>query len=189
VSIQNLIIYRSSVLHSILEELSLNLNYNIYDIEDENSLNDKIKNLNNYLIISSKKLSYIDNQLILYNTPINISKLLEKINIEFLKLHFNNQSKIKISRYTIDINSKTMQLNDSKLKLTEKEINIILYLSKSDNSVDIDELQKKVWSYQSEVETHTVETHIYRLRKKIFKIFDDDQFIISEKKGYLIKKL
>jgi len=189
VSIQNLIIYRSSVLHSILEELSLNLNYKIYDIEDENSLNDKIKNLNNYLIISSKKLSYIDNQLILYNTPINISKLLEKINIEFLKLHFNNQSKIKISRYTIDINSKTMQLNDAKLKLTEKEINIILYLSKSDNSVDIDELQKKVWSYQSEVETHTVETHIYRLRKKIFKIFDDDQFIISEKKGYLIKKL
>jgi len=189
VSIQNLIIYRSSVLHSILEELSLTLNYKIYDIEDENSLNDKIKNLNNYLIISSKKLSYIDNQLILYNTPINISKLLEKINIEFLKLHFNNQSKIKISRYTIDINSKTMQLNDAKLKLTEKEINIILYLSKSDNSVDIDELQKKVWSYQSEVETHTVETHIYRLRKKIFKIFDDDQFIISEKKGYLIKKL
>jgi hypothetical protein len=189
VSIQNLIIYRSSVLHSILEELSLNFNYKIYDIEDENSLNDKIKNLNNYLIISSKKLSYIDNQLILYNTPINISKLLEKINIEFLKLHFNNQSKIKISRYTIDINSKTMQLNDAKLKLTEKEINIILYLSKSDNSVDIDELQKKVWSYQSEVETHTVETHIYRLRKKIFKIFDDDQFIISEKKGYLIKKL
>ena len=188
-SIQNLIIYRSSVLHSILKELSLNLNYKIYDIEDENSLNDKIKNLNNYLIISSKKLSYIDNQLILYNTPINISKLLEKINIEFLKLHFNNQSKIKISRYTIDINSKTMQLNDAKLKLTEKEINIILYLSKSDNSVDIDELQKKVWSYQSEVETHTVETHIYRLRKKIFKIFDDDQFIVSEKKGYLMKKL
>ena len=188
-SIQNLIIYRSSVLHSILKELSLNLNYKIYDIEDENSLNDKIKNLNNYLIISSKKLSYIDNQLILYNTPINISKLLEKINIEFLKLHFNNQSKIKISRYTIDINSKTMQLNDAKLKLTEKEINIILYLSKSDNSVDIDELQKKVWSYQSEVETHTVETHIYRLRKKIFKIFDDDQFIVSEKRGYLIRKL
>ena len=82
-----------------------------------------------------------------------------------------------------------MQLNDAKLKLTEKEINIILYLSKSDNSVDIDELQKKVWSYQSEVETHTVETHIYRLRKKIFKIFDDDQFIVSEKKGYLIRKL
>ena len=188
-SIQNLIIYRSSVLHSILDELSLNFNYKIYDIEDGNSLNDKIKNLNNYLIISNKKLSYIDNQLILYNTPINISKLFEKINIEFLKLHFNNQSKIKISRYTIDINSKTMQLNDAKLKLTEKEINIILYLSKSDNSVDIDELQKNVWSYQSEVETHTVETHIYRLRKKIFKIFDDDQFIISEKKGYLIKKL
>jgi len=71
--------------------------------------------------------------------------------------------------------------------LTEKEIKTIIYLSKSDKPVSIEELQKKVWSYQSDIETHTVETHIYRLRKKILNTFNDSQFIFSEKKGYHIK--
>ena len=80
-----------------------------------------------------------------------------------------------------------MIANNIKLKLTEKEINTITYLSKSDKPVSIDELQKKVWSYQSDIETHTVETHIYRLRKKILNTFNDKDFIISEKNGYQIK--
>jgi DNA-binding response OmpR family regulator len=80
-----------------------------------------------------------------------------------------------------------MLKKDNKLKLTEKEINTITYLSKSDKPVSIDELQEKVWSYQSDIETHTVETHIYRLRKKILKTFNDKDFIISEKNGYQIK--
>ena len=80
-----------------------------------------------------------------------------------------------------------MLKNNIKLKLTEKEINTITYLSKSDKPVSIEELQKKVWSYQSDIETHTVETHIYRLRKKIFNTFNDSNFIISEKNGYQIK--
>ena len=74
-----------------------------------------------------------------------------------------------------------------KLKLTEKEINTITYLSKSDKPVSVDELQEKVWSYQSDMETHTVETHIYRLRKKILTTFNDNNFITSEKNGYQIK--
>ena len=80
-----------------------------------------------------------------------------------------------------------MLIKDNKLKLTEKEINTITYLSKSDKPVSIDELQDKVWSYQSDIETHTVETHIYRLRKKILNTFNDKDFIISEKNGYQIK--
>ena len=80
-----------------------------------------------------------------------------------------------------------MLMNNVKLKLTEKEINTIIYLSKSNKPVSIDELQAKVWSYQSEIETHTVETHIYRLRKKIFSTFSDNGFIISKKNGYQIK--
>ena len=186
-SIQNLIIYRSSVLHSILEELSLNLNYKIYDIEDENSLNDKIKNFNHYLIASNKRYSNIDAQIVLDNLPINIFKLIEKINIEFLKQQFNNQSEFQINKYKIDLNSRELLLNSSKLKLTEKEINTIIYISKSNKPVSIDELQEKVWSYQSDIETHTVETHIYRLRKKILKTFNDNEFIISKKDGYHIK--
>ena len=80
-----------------------------------------------------------------------------------------------------------MSTNSTKLKLTEKEINTITYLSKSINPVKIDELQEKVWSYQSNIETHTVETHIYRLRKKILNTFNDNEFIISKKNGYQIK--
>ena len=70
--------------------------------------------------------------------------------------------------------------------MTEKENNTIIFLSKSKKPVSVSELQKKVWSYQSDIETHTVETHIYRLRKKISKAFNDKQFIISEKNGYFI---
>ena len=80
-----------------------------------------------------------------------------------------------------------MIMNNKNLKLTEKEINTITYLSNSNEPVSINELQKKVWSYQSDIETHTVETHIYRLRKKILNTFDDNNFIISEKNGYKIK--
>ena len=87
----------------------------------------------------------------------------------------------------IDLNSREMLIKDNKLKLTEKEINTIIYLSKSNNPVSIHELQENVWSYQSDIETHTVETHIYRLRKKILSIFNDNEFIISKKNGYQIK--
>ena len=169
------------------EETNLDLNLNIIFAEDENSLNDKVKNLNNYLIITNKKYSNIANQFVLDNKPINIFKLIEKINIEFLKQQFNSQSEMKINNYIIDLNSREIIKNSNNLKLTEKEINTITYLSQSDEPVSIDELQKKVWSYQSDIESHTVETHIYRLRKKILKFFNDDEFIISKKNGYQIK--
>jgi len=187
VSTQNLIIYKFNGLYQILEELGLDLNFKITYVDNENYLSDSVKNLNNYLVISNKKYSAIDNQFVLDNGPINIFKLIEKINIEFLKLQFNSQSKVKVNNYIIDLNSREMLIKDNKLKLTEKEINTITYLSKSDKPVSIDELQEKVWSYQSDIETHTVETHIYRLRKKILNTFNDKDFIISEKNGYQIK--
>ena len=187
VKLQNLIIYKFSSLFHILEELSLELNINVFFADTENSLNEKTKNLNNYLIISNKKYSRINNQFVIGNIPINIFKLVEKINIEFLKIQFISQSEVKVNNYTIDLNSREMFINDNKLKLTEKEINTITYLSKSNKPVSIDELQEKVWSYQSDMETHTVETHIYRLRKKILDKFDDREFIISKKDGYQIK--
>jgi DNA-binding response OmpR family regulator len=104
-----------------------------------------------------------------------------------LKIKFNSQSHVKAKKYTIDLNSREMLNQDIKLKLTEKEINTITYLSNSNKPVSIEELQKMVWSYQSDIETHTVETHIYRLRKKILNTFNDNEFIISKKNGYQIK--
>ena len=184
---QILIIYKFNSLYHILEEVDLDLNFKITFADTEKSLNDILKNLNNYLIISNKKHLNINNQFVLDKLPINIFKFIEKINIEFLKLQFNSQSKLKVNNYTIDLNSREMLINHNKLKLTEKEINSITYLSKSEKPVSIDELQEKVWSYQSDIETHTVETHIYRLRKKILNTFNDKNFIISEKNGYQIK--
>ena len=184
---QNLIIYKFNSLYHILEELDLDLNFNLVFADNIDTFNNYVKGLRNYLIISNKKYSDIPNQIILDNTPINISKLVEKINIEFLKLQFNTQSEVKVKNYTIDLNSREMFSKNIKLKLTEKEINTITYLSKLDKPVSIDELQEKVWSYQSDIETHTVETHIYRLRKKISKTFSDNEFILSKKNGYKIK--
>ena len=186
-STQNLIIYKFKELYHIFEELSLDLNFKIIFIDTENSLNEKVKNTNDFLVISNKKCPNIGNQFVLHNAPINIFKLVEKLNIEFLKIKFNNQSHVKVNNYTIDLNAREMLTNDFSLKLTEKEINTITYLSKSNKPVSIEELQEKVWSYQSDIETHTVETHIYRLRKKILKVFNDHEFIISKKNGYQIK--
>ena len=184
---QNLIIYKFTSLYHILEELGSDLNFKIISVDSKISLNEKLKNLKNYIIISNKKYPDLDNQFVLEKIPINIFKLIEKINIEFLKIQFNSQSHVKLNNYTIDLNSREMFIENTKLKLTEKEINTITYLSKSIKPVSIDELQEKVWSYQSDIETHTVETHIYRLRKKISNTFNDNEFIVSKKNGYQIK--
>ena len=184
---QNLIIYKFNSLYHIFEELDLDLNFKIFFADSENSLFDKVNKLDNSLILSNKKHANISNHFILDNIPINIFKLVEKINIEFLKLQYNKQSEVKLNNYVINLNSREMITNNTKLKLTEKEINTITYLSKSNKPVSIEELQQEVWSYQSDMETHTVETHIYRLRKKILNIFNDNEFIISKKNGYQIK--
>ena len=184
---QNLIVYRFNLLYQILKELEEDLHFRIIEISDEKSLTNEIKNLNNYLIITKKQILKLNNQLILSQLPIKIFKMIEKLNIEFLKQQFVEQSQVIINNYTIDINAREMFSKNVKLKLTEKEINTIIYLSKANKPISIDELQTKVWEYHSDIETHTVETHIYRLRKKILKNFLDDNFIISKNNGYQIK--
>jgi hypothetical protein len=183
---QNLIIFNFKSLYLILEELEEYLNFKILDVPNIKELNDKIKNSKNYLIISQKKMNDFDNQFVLDNIPIKISKLIEKINIQSLKTQYNDKSELKINQYKIDLNSRELIEKNSKLKLTEKETNIIVYLSQSNNSVSVDQLQFDVWGYRSKLETHTVETHIYRLRKKILNKFNDNNFIISHKNGYKI---
>ena len=183
---QNLIIYEFDELYKILIEIKKDINLNL----KKASKND-ISELNfqsDYLIFTKNKISGIDNQIIFDKFPISILKLLEKINIEFLKRNFNKQSEIIIGLYKFNLNSREMFYENLKLKLTEKEINCIIYLFNSGKAVKIQELQYKVWKYQSELETHTVETHIYRLRKKISKVFNDENFIISNKNGYEISK-
>tara|TARA_Y100000591_G_scaffold312920_1_gene317898 strand:- start:313 stop:876 length:564 start_codon:yes stop_codon:yes gene_type:complete len=184
---QNIIIYKFDILFNILNEIKEDLDFEIIKVSKEENLKDITDRSKNYLIISKKKIETNENQIILNSLPIKIMGLIEKLNVEFLKQQFSNQSRIEIKDYLIDLNSREIIKNKLKLKLTEKEVNTVVYLFNSKKSISIDELQKNVWGYISDIETHTVETHIYRLRKKILKIFDDQNFIISEKNGYKIK--
>ena len=184
---QNIIVYRFNSLYQILKELEEDINFRIIEISNEKSLINEIKKLNNYLIITKKQILKFNNQFILSQLPIKIFKIIEKLNIEFLKQQFVEQSQVIINDYTIDINAREMFSKNIKLKLTEKEVNTIIYLSKVNKPISINELQTKVWDYHSDIETHTVETHIYRLRKKISKSFLDNNFIISRNNGYQIK--
>ena len=183
---QNLIIFNFKHLYEILKELENNLNFKIFESSNPKNLVNKIEISQKYLVITKKKINDISNQFILDNFPIKILKLIEKINIEFLKFQFNEKSELLILKYKIDLNSRILIAKKLKLKLTEKETNIIIYLSKNNEPVSVDELQFNVWGYRLKLETHTVETHIYRLRKKIFKKFNDNNFIMSHKNGYQI---
>jgi uncharacterized protein (DUF1499 family) len=184
---QNLIIYEFDELFEILDEIKQVLNFTILNASIDDLPPANLSNLSNYIIVTKKNIPGIKNQYILNETPIKIFKLIEKLNIQFLKNKFSEQSEIRIGVYKINLNSREMILNDLKLKLTEKEANMIIYLFKIKKLVRINELQFEVWGHQSKQETHTVETHIYRLRKKILKVFDDNNFLISEKNGYQIK--
>ena len=184
---QNLIIFKLNSFYNIMKELEENLNFKIFKASNEKILNTTKGNLKNYLIITSKKINHINNQFILDKTPIKISKLIERFNIQFLKVNFLEKSELSIGKYKINLNSRELIFKKNSLKLTEKETNIIIFLSKSDNAVGVDQLQSQVWQYHSDLETHTVETHIYRLRKKILNTFNDNDFILSRKNGYQIK--
>ena len=182
----NLAIFEFYELYNIFVEINKDINFNVEKIDQHQLSNLSLKS--NTLILTKKEIPGLNNQIIFDKFPTSIFKLLERINIEFLKKNFHEQSEIFIGDYNLNINSREMFLKNSKLKLTEKEIGSIIYLFKSNKPVGIQELQSKVWGYQSQVETHTVETHIYRLRKKILKVFKDDYFIISNDNGYEINK-
>ena len=191
---QNVFIINFNLLYEILDEIKENLFFKIIKLENENS----IKNNSDLDIINSLIISKIDHKLLLNKVitdknllnfndlPISLNKLLELINIKLMKLKFNYQTKININDYELNLNSKFLSKNSLSLKLTEKETEIILYLYETKKNCDVADLKKNIWRYSAGMETHTVETHIYRLRKKILKKFDDKNFIVSQKDGYQI---
>ena len=184
---QNLLIYQLPYLYEIMYELEDYLNYKVIESSSQKNLDEQIKSISNHLILTKKQIPKNKNYMVINEVPIKISKLIEKINIQLLKQKFNDQSEIIINKYKINLNSREIYQDAKKLKLTEKEIQTIIYLSKNIKPTTSDELQSKVWRYQKDLETHTVETHIYRLRKKINEKFNDNNFIKSLKLGYSIK--
>ena len=187
-----------TVLHNILNEIKNLLSFDIqnYPTEEE-FLKDLNKNnsLSKSTIITNSNVKFkaasvnIDkrNILVFDNFPIQLNKLIDKINIQLIKQKYDYQSKIRIKDYNLNFNSRIISKNSNELKLTEREIDIILFLKNQTEPKTIDILQKEIWHYSSDLETHTVETHIYRLRKKIKDQFDDQNFILSYKDGYSIK--
>jgi DNA-binding response OmpR family regulator len=183
---KKLIIYDFTELFKILYEIKEDLNYKIVEISKENLLNPLLDDKEDHLVIVKKLVKDVKNQVLINSLPIKLFKLIEMLNVKFLKKNFHSQSEFKIQKYKLDVNSRELIFNNKKIKLTEKESHIILYLSKSKKPSSIEDLQLNVWGYHSNLETHTVETHIYRLRKKILGTFQHDSFIISKKNGYII---
>ena len=186
---KKLIILRYKELFSILEEIKENFEFKLEFYEKEKEL-EKMDNdnLSDYLVLTKKKLSTVKKQIIIDKFPIKINEFIQTLNINFLKSKFMEQSKIDLGRYYLDLNSRILNQNDRELELTEKESSILIFLKQSKDPVKIYQLQEKVWGYNSELETHTVETHVYRLRKKINDKFSDNEFIISDKKGYFLNE-
>ena len=191
----NIFILNFRILYEILNEIKENLFFNFIEYEDEQRLmKDNYPNIKNCLIISKTNQENIvnlglceKNLLILRELPLSIKQLIELINIKLIKLRFNHKSQINMKGYVLNLNSKFFSKDDLSLKLTEKEIEVILYLSESKTKHDVLDLQKNIWGYSPGTETHTVETHIYRLRKKISDKFNDVDFILSHQNGYYIE--
>ena len=180
---KTVLIYNSPILFHIFEEIKDNLNFNFFLCTESTKSNLDISDQSNCIIISHTA-NNIKN-LHVFNVPIEIKSLIEKINIWFLAKNFSNQSSVKVGSYCIDLNSRKISKNKKFLDLTEKEVQLIMFIQSHD-AVSLKNIQNKVWNYSSDLETHTVETHIHRLRKKFLKMFNDDNFIKYNKSGYFI---
>jgi hypothetical protein len=192
---QNVFIINFNQLYKILDEIKEHLSFKIIKFNNEEEFKKNLDlNKLDFLVISKNNQNSLvniiinDKNLLSFNNfPLSLKKLLEQINIKLIKLKFNQQSKIIIKGYELNLNSKFFSKDNLKLKLTEKEIEIILYLNEKKTKHNVADLQKNIWAYSTNMETHTVETHIYRLRKKISDFFKDEKFILSHKNGYFIE--
>tara|TARA_Y100000741_G_C18176511_1_gene527479 strand:- start:432 stop:992 length:561 start_codon:yes stop_codon:yes gene_type:complete len=184
-SSKTLIIYEYQTLYEILSEIKEHLGLEILNLNKKNFEKLEFNKFENYLVLCSKKPPELKNSLILEDLPIKLNKLTQIININLLKNNFAKKSDVKIGRYKLDLNSRKIFLENKYLSLTEKEADLIIFI-KSNSNASIKELQTNVWGYSSNLETHTVETHIYRLRKKMSEKFNDIKFILNTEKGYKI---
>ena len=183
-NLKKIIVYQDNVLFSVLNEIKENFNFEVLKANKKELDNHINAYQNDFILVSKFKVGNFQNQLTLNNKPIKIDKLIEQINLKFLKEKFNFQSDFSVGSYKLNLNSREMIKDKKSIDLTEREINLIIFLKKISKPVKIDKIQKEVWEYGADLETHTVETHIYRLRKKIKEKFNDENFIVSSKKGY-----
>jgi DNA-binding response OmpR family regulator len=198
----------SSTFSNILSEFDFNNIINSKYHQNKNNKNISVKILfaenlnikvvkntlleNELVILLLKQKDYIKkNHLKLFNfqiyleLPIELLSFKEILNILVAKYNFSKKSKIIIKDYEIDSNERSISKNDIKIKLTEKELELILAL-KNNNGLNKSYLLKTIWKHSSDLDSHAFETHLHRLRKKIYKTFDDNNFIIEKNSLYYL---
>ena len=193
---QKLYIINLSNFYDILDELKEHIGYEISKFNSKEFFFDKYnsKNItleNSILIVNEKEYNFFvksikEDQIIKFKPPVNIFKFIENLNVRFIQKKYQDQSNVNVKDFFLNINSRELKKDKLTLKLTERETDMILYLNDSKKPVNVETLEKEIWQHSSDLETHTVETHIYRLRKKIKAEFGNDELIKSDKDGYTI---
>ena len=205
-------IFGSKIFLEIINEVKLfskfkikyyeNLDLCVKDAEKETQLvvffvNESNKNFFNKIKINNFPLILIVKTLIPENKfsgelveqlsmPFSILDFKKKIVVLNAKNKFKKNSLIHLNGYIIDKNERKIKKDNLELQLSEKEINFLILFTENKEPISKNLLLKNVWNYSTKSETHTVETHIHRLRKKILKKFDDRDFIKNNNKGYYI---
>ena len=205
-------IFGNKIFLEILNEIKLFTKFKIKLYEDLDLCIQDATKLNLLVIFFvNKENAYLFNKKEIYNFPsilVGKSKIVkgilshelnEKLNMPFTiiefekkiisliaKHEFKKNSLIQLNDYIIDKNERKIKKNEVELQLSEKEINFLILFSKSKEPISRNLVLKNVWNYSSESETHTLETHIHRLRKKILEKFGDNNFIKNNNKGYYI---
>jgi len=208
----HLYIYGSKVFLNIINELNLGYNLSTEEVNLNKKNNSefivrvifpeelKLIEVKKYFtentptIFFLKDKSYLlKNKLSLLNfhqnlsLPVDILSFREILNILITKYSFFKKSKITINNYEIDSNQRIITREGTKVKLTEKELELILFLN-NHSGLEKSLLLKKIWNHNSELETHAFETHLHRLRKKIEKFFKDKKFITEKISLYYLSK-
>jgi hypothetical protein len=209
----NLYIYGSKVFLNIINELNLNYNTSLennVNFDKKNQFNSTVRvvfpeklkliEVKKYFIENTPTIFFLKdrnyllkNKLTLLNfhqklfLPIDIISFREILNILITKYNFFKKSKINVNDYEIDSNQRFIAKQGIKVKLTEKELELILLLN-NHSGLNKSLLLKKIWNHNSELETHAFETHLHRLRKKIERHFKDKKFIIEKDSLYYLSK-
>ena len=182
---KTLFIFDSIKLFEILNEIKSYLNFEIVHIEQKKINETDFSSFKDYLVISLNSCNQFSNFTKIDKVPKKIDKLIEIINLNFIKSQFSKQSNCKIGKYNLDVNSRIISYKKNNLDLTEKEIELLLFINQN-KKVNLEIIQTDVWGYGSDLETHTVETHIYRLRKKIKEVFQDENFLEFKNGKYFL---
>tara|TARA_B100000959_G_scaffold69907_1_gene74095 strand:- start:140 stop:778 length:639 start_codon:yes stop_codon:yes gene_type:complete len=179
---------------SFLENNKIDNNYDNFDVvlihegalKDEN-ISKSVNKINSIKMLIARPQYFssfkYDEKI---NLPIDINELNKKVVELNMKKKFSSNSSIQVKNYILDKNEKKLKKNDLSIVVTEKEVQLIELLFNSTKHLKKKIILQEVWKYSSDADTHTVETHIYRLRKKIIDKFQDDNFIINTKSGYII---